>query len=317
MQLLHRLSKTRAQFDEPNLVSCAGLVPVMRLAERCGLSKLIDECVHIASSARPVAKGNPGVNPQVKIPAIVAGMVAGADSIDDLDVIRHGGMDKLFGGTYAPSSLGSHLRAFDQGNVAQLEKAARQLLVALAAHTPLLPDVGSVCYVDIDDFRRRVYGHKKQGAKFGPVKVGGYLAKLRNLDPLIASISTPTAAPVVAATRLRGGNAASGRGADSFVREVLGVTRQVINAAARPVGAGCGQPGEPKPGLVLVRLDSGFYNHKAVNAVIEQGACFSVTARTDTAIQATIAGIGDNPEAWTPIKYPQAIWERVQDFLCK
>ena len=62
-----------------------------------------------------------------------------------------------------------------------------------------------------------MYGHAKQGAGFGHAKVGGYSVRLRGLNPLIAAISTPTSAPLVAGTRLRGGTAASSRGAASFL----------------------------------------------------------------------------------------------------
>jgi hypothetical protein len=220
------------RFDDPNLVLSAGLVPVMHLAQRCGLPGLVDERVRIGSSARPVAKGNPGVKPGVKIPAIVAGMLAGADSIEDLDVIRHGGISKLFAGTYAPSTLGSHLRAYDWGNAGQLEQAAREFLPALAARTPMLTGTGRVAFVDIDDARRRVFGYAKQGARFGMCKVGGYQVRLRNLNPLIATLSTPIAAPVICATRLRGGNAASQRGAAGFAVQAIR-TAQIAIAAAQ------------------------------------------------------------------------------------
>jgi hypothetical protein len=56
------------------------------------------------------------VNAQVKVPCLVAGMVAGADSIDDLDVLRHGALPVLFGGIRAPSTLGSFLRSFTWGS---------------------------------------------------------------------------------------------------------------------------------------------------------------------------------------------------------
>ena len=49
MRLLHSLSRTHASFDDPNLVSRAGLVPVMALAQRCGLADLAGEHVTIAS----------------------------------------------------------------------------------------------------------------------------------------------------------------------------------------------------------------------------------------------------------------------------
>jgi hypothetical protein len=100
-------------------------------------------------------------------------MLAGADSIDDLDVLRCGGMDKVFSGVRAPSTLGSFLRAFTWGNVRQLEKVARQVLGRLAAHTPLLPGADTLAFVDVDSMQRRTYGYAKQGSGFGHTKIAG------------------------------------------------------------------------------------------------------------------------------------------------
>ena len=69
MRLLHSLAKTHASFDDPNLVSRAGLVPVMALAERAGLAGLVAERV------RP--GGECGVNAHLKVPCLVAGMRRG------------------------------------------------------------------------------------------------------------------------------------------------------------------------------------------------------------------------------------------------
>ena len=120
MRLLHALAKTSAAFDDPNLVASAGLVPLMALAGRAGLPCL-------AAGVRP--DGQAGANPALKIAALAAGMAAGADSIDDMDLLRHGAMGKVFGGTRAPSTLGTFLRAFTWGNVSQLQKAHREFLV--------------------------------------------------------------------------------------------------------------------------------------------------------------------------------------------
>ena len=124
MRLLHGLAKIHASFDDPNLVSRAGLVPVMALAQRAGLTALAGEHVAIADRC--------GVNPHLKVPCLVAGMIAGADSIDDMDLLRHGAMPALFGGVRAPSTLGSFLRSFTWGNVLQLGKVNRLLLAELA-----------------------------------------------------------------------------------------------------------------------------------------------------------------------------------------
>ena len=142
MRLLHDLAKIHATFDDPNLVSRAGLVPVMALAQRAGLAGLAGEYVRIGHAC--------GVNPQVKVPGIVAGMVGGADSIDDLGVLRHGAMPGLFGGVRAPSTLGSFLRSFTWGNVLQLGKVNRLLLGELARRAPLLPGKDVLAFVDID-----------------------------------------------------------------------------------------------------------------------------------------------------------------------
>src|SRR5262249_62316547 len=103
----------------------------MALAQRAGLGDLAGEHVRIA---RPC-----GVNAAVKVPAIGAGMIGGADSIDDLGLLRHGAMPALFGGIRAPSTVGSFLRSFTWGNVFQLEKVSRLLLAELARRAPVLP----------------------------------------------------------------------------------------------------------------------------------------------------------------------------------
>jgi hypothetical protein len=88
-----------AVFDDPKRVSCAGLAPVLQLAERAGLQELVAEHVDL---------GQPGgVNPHLKIPALVAARGAGADSIDDMALLRHGAMKRLFTGVRAPSTLGT------------------------------------------------------------------------------------------------------------------------------------------------------------------------------------------------------------------
>jgi hypothetical protein len=191
MRLLHDPPKISACFDDPNLVSRAGLVPVMGLAERAGLAALARGHVRITDRC--------GVNAAAKIGCLVAGMTAGADSIDDMDVLRHGAMSELFEGVRAPSTLGSFLRSFTFGNVRQLEKVHRELLAELARRAPLLAGADQLAFVDVDSMQRRVYGHAKQGAAFGHTKIQGKTVLVRGLNALAAAVSTPQAAPVVAA----------------------------------------------------------------------------------------------------------------------
>ena len=153
MRLSHTLARTSAAFDDPHLVSYAGLVPVMALADRAGLHDLA------AGHVRP--GGGCGANPGLKVGCLVAGMAAGADSIDDMGVLRHGAMAALFAGIRAPSTLGSFLRSFTWGNVRQADRAGREFLARLARRAPLLPGADVLAFVDIDSAQKRVYGHKK------------------------------------------------------------------------------------------------------------------------------------------------------------
>ena len=282
MRLLHSLARTHASFDDPNLVSHSGLVPVMALAQRAGLADLVAEHV------RP--GGECGVNGHLKVGCLVAGMAAGADSIDDMDLLRHGAMDVLFGGVRAPSTLGSYLRSYTWGNVSQLEKAGREFLIALAGQAPLLPGADTLAFIDIDSMQKRVYGHQKQGARFGHTKIQGKSLLVRGLNALAAVVSTPLSAPVLAATRLRGGNAASARGAASLAARAIATARE----------CGC-------TGMIVVRLDSAFYNAAVIGAIRRGGARFSVTVPMNPSVRAAIAAIGE--DAWTPIRYPHAVWD--------
>jgi hypothetical protein len=280
--LLHDLAKTHARFDDPNLVSLAGLVPVMALAQRAGLAGLVEEHVGIGRRC--------GVNAPLKVSAIVAGMIGGADSIDDLDLLRHGAMPGLFGGVQAPSTLGSFLRSFTWGNVLQLEKVSRLVLAELGRWAPLLPGKDAVAFIDIDSQQKRVYGHHKQGAGFGHTKIQGKSLLVRGLNALVATISTPAGAPVIAATRLRGGNAASACGAATFAAGAVRTAR----------AAGC-------TGTLVVRADSAFYSSAFISAVRATGAYFSVTVQMNPHVQAAIAAIPAG--AWVPIQYPRAMWD--------
>ena len=132
------------------------------------------------------------------------------------------------------------------------------------------------------------YGYAKQGAGYGYSGVKG-------LNALLATVSTPLAAPVSVATRLRKGSAHSARGAARLVADAL--------KTARAAGAG----GPDGQGLVVLRADSAYYNHDVVAAARRAGARFSITARASPALSRAIASI--NEDAWTAISYPHAVWD--------
>ena len=255
MKLQDGWSRATPTFDDENLVSCAGLAPVMVLAEQAGLSELIDQRVAIKTTRVASA----AVNPAGKLTSIVAGMAAGADNIDQLDVVRCGGMPRLFAQVYAPATLGQFLREFTHGHTRQLAAVARAHLVNLAERTDVLAGLEQQAFVDIDSLLRPVFGHAKQGASFGHTKIAGRQVLRRGLSPLATTISTPEAAPVVAGIRLREGKAGSGRGADSMVTEAINT--------ARAAGA---------TGKILVRGDSAYGTGAVVRACLRARAQFSL-----------------------------------------
>jgi hypothetical protein len=181
------------------------------------------------------------------------------------------------------------MRTFTHGHVRQLQAAARDAVVALAGRVPLLDGGDTLCFLDIDSMLRRVYG-KKQGVGFGHAKVGGYNVYLRGYNPLITTLSTPLAAPVIAATRLRAGNAGSARGAASQLAEAITTARA------------CGAAGE-----IVVRADSAFYTKTVIGGCRRGGVRFSVTTRIDAKIRTACENIAD--DQWIDIKYPQAVWD--------
>ena len=280
MQVCHSPALVSAVFNDPNLVSCVGLAPVVALAQRCGLTDLVADKLTLP------AKG--GVNAHLKIPALIAGMVAGADSIDDMDQLTRGGMGRLFAGVRAPSTLGMFLPVFTFGHIRQLDGVAATLLGELARRTPLLAGADQVAYVDVDDTVKATYGYAKQGAGFGYSGVKG-------LNTLIATGSAALSAPVICATRLRKGSTNSARGAARLVGDAL--------TAAKAAGAG----GPDGTGLIILRADSARCSYDTIAAACRAMVRFSITARMNPAVTAAITGISNDD--WTPITYPNAVWD--------
>lgn len=265
----------RPVFDDPNLVSAAGLVPALRLAESAGFHDLLQQLTV------------PSPNATAKTAAVVGGMLAGADCIDDLDLLRHGGMGRLFGGVRAPSTLGTFLRSFTHGHVQQLDKVGAGVLAGLAVRVPrLLAGADDLAFVDVDDTIREVHGYAKQAAAFG-------YSGVRGLNVQLATISTACAAPVIARARLRRGNVASHTGAGRLLAQAL--------TTARAAGVS---------GTVLVRADSAYYCYPFVGTALRHRTWFSVTARMNPQVKAAITAIGE--DAWTSIAYPNAIWEETE-----
>ncbi len=269
MQLSHSPARCSASFDEPNLVVSAGLVPAVRLAEKVGLPDLAEQ--HVTA----------GANPGAKVMSLVAGMAAGADSIDDLDVLRRAGAGRVFTGVRAPSTLGTFLRGFSFGHVRQLDAVASRTLTGLTEVAPVLPGIQQTCLIDIDDTVKGVYGPGKQGAEFG-------YTKIRGLNAQLATLSTADSAPVIAATRLRRGAAPSAQGAARMIRDAISTARR------------CGAEDN-----ILLRADSAYCSSSILQAVSKAGARFSVGMPLNSRVRTAIDSIAD--DAWTRIEYPWAI----------
>ncbi|RYY12758.1 MAG: IS1380 family transposase [Alphaproteobacteria bacterium] len=239
-------------------------------------------------------------------PNLIAGMLAGADSIDDMDVLRHGGTKKIFTELRAPSTLGTFLRIFTHGHVRQLDAVNSRMLLNLQTATvragqALLPEADELVYVDIDDTIRQTYGYAKQGAGYGYSKVKG-------LNAMILTATTPTSASVILGARLRKGSTASARGASKLLADGLAtLKRTTASSTASSTGASSVADADNAAGLVIVRADSAYYNHDVVATVRRAQARFSITTRSNPALRRAISAIPD--DSWTAIKYTDAVWD--------
>ncbi len=158
-----------------------------------------------------LAKGPGAANGGAKAVTVLGSMLAGGDSIDDVGVLRAGAAGVLFDDVRAPLTIGTWLRAFTWSNIRQFDAVARETLVRGWAAGLGPADLAAPLTIDIDSTVCQTYGVQKQGAKFGYTKVRGY-------HPLLATLA---ATGEVVHSRMRGGNAASARGAKTFAAETL------------------------------------------------------------------------------------------------
>ena len=257
----HGPSRLSVMFDDDHAVSDAGLSLVALLGEKLELEELCEELVDL----HPF--------PGRRVVTLVHAMVAGADCIDDADVLRSGSTAAVLGHkVMAPSTLGTFLRGFAFGHVRQLDKVSEAMLTrawALGAGPKDEPMT-----IDMDSTICPVHGGHKQGAAFGYTKVLGY-------HPLLA---TRAETGEVLHVRFRKGSAGSGRGAERFVRELVGRVRRAGSA-----------------GELTLRADSGFYSKHVVKACRDHSVAYSITAPQNSGVKRAIDAI--NEDSWTPIDY--------------
>ncbi|HVB51750.1 MAG TPA: IS1380 family transposase [Acidimicrobiales bacterium] len=261
MTTLHSPSRLSVAFDDDHSVANAGLALVGVLSEKLGLQQLAEETISITPF------------PGRRVATLVHALVAGASCIDDADVLRAGATSSVLSHrVMAPSTLGTFLRNFSFGHVRQLDRVA-ELLLTRAWSLGAGPGDEPMT-IDIDSTICEVYGNQKQGAGYGYTHVLGY-------HPLLATRADTGETLHV---RFRKGSANSGRGAERFVREVVGRVRR----------AGAGGP-------LTLRGDSGFFSQFVVKACRDHKVRYSITVRQNPVIRRAIESIA--PDAWTPIDY--------------
>ena len=266
MRVCHSLDRLDVTFDDERLVANAGLMLPATLAQHLGLLELIDEHVDLGDAPGRANVGH-------KAMTLVHSALAGGDSIDDADALRAGDTQAVLGhAVLAPSTLGTFLRSFSWGHARQLDKVSGELLARAWAAGAGPGDAPAT--IDVDSTICETYGLAKQGGVFGHTRVRGY-------HPLL-SIMAGTGD--VVHSRLRGGNAHSGRGAASFLTETFN--------RVRTAGA---------TGALTLRADSGFYNHKVVDTCRGADVRYSITAKLYKGLHKVIEAIDGS--AWTPIPY--------------
>jgi Transposase DDE domain group 1 len=266
MRSLHTLDRLDVIFDDEHLVADAGLVLPATLAQHLELRELIDDSVDLGDAPGRANVGH-------KAMTLIHSALAGGDCIDDADALRAGDTEAVLGhGVLAPSTLGTFLRSFTWGHARQLDRASGELL-ARAWMAGAGPDDEPVT-IDVDSTICETYGLAKQGGVFGHTKVRGY-------HPLLAAIA---GTGDVVHTRLRGGNANSGRGGGGFLTETFN--------RIRAAGA---------TGPVTLRADSGFYARRVVDACRNADARFSITVKLSKGLRQVIAEIPE--DAWRAIPY--------------
>jgi hypothetical protein len=260
----HSPSRLSVMFDDDHAVADAGLSLVAVLSEKLNLEALCEELVDV----HPF--------PGRRVATLVHAMVAGADCIGDADVLRSGATGAVLGHkVMAPSTLGTFLRRFSFGHIRQLDKVTEVLLTRAWAAGAGPGDEPMT--IDMDSTICPVHGSEKEGAAFGYTKVLGY-------HPLLGTRADTGEALHV---RFRKGSANSGRGAERFVRELVGRVRRA--------GA---------TGPLTLRADSGFYSRHVVKACRDHKVAYSITVRQTPKVMQAIEEIEE--EDWTPIEYTES-----------
>jgi hypothetical protein len=260
------IDRVEVTFDDPTLVTDAGLLLPATLMVRLGLEALVNQLVRLSGRVG-------GSRPGRKVLSLVAAILAGATHIDHADRLRAGATRRVLPfRVMAPSTLGTFLRAFTFGHIRQLDAVIAET-IRRAWSIGAGPGTAQMV-IDLDSTVCEVHGKKKQGAAYGYTRVLGYH------PPLAVWSKTGE----ILHARLRKGS--SQRGAKRFVEELV--------ARVRRAGGS---------GPLVLRADAGFWSWALIDTLSRLKVAWSITVTINAQLRACIEAIDES--AWVAIAYPE------------
>lgn len=192
---------------------------------------------------------------------LVYNLVAGGDTLSDLEVLRGDpGTKELLEveEIIAPTTAGEHLRKFSIGDIGDLQRSNRRLQQQVRPYQQ-----AQTCTMDLDSSIYEQASEKKQGSRKAYNGEIGY-------HPLFAFWEEEGE---LVHSHLRRGNAYTASKVVWFMQEVL---RRVPAQAEKKV-----------------RADSGFYSHKVVEFCESQELIFGITADQTQPLMKQISGLAE------------------------
>ena len=252
--VIGRVGKFNISFRETTLSSHAGMVLVKEFASALAVPQVINDELSVKSRAR-------GYPEAEAVMGLVYNLVAGGDTLSDLEVLRGDpGTKQLLGveKIMAPTTAGEHLRKFSIGDIRDLQRSNRRLQQQVRPYQP-----SKTCTIDLDSSIYEQSSAKKQGstkAYNGEIGYHPLFAFWEETGELVHS-------------HLRRGSAYTASKVVWFMHEVM---QRVPAEAAR-----------------FVRADSGFYSKKVVGFCESKGLEFGITADQTQPLLAKITGLAE------------------------
>jgi len=252
--VIGRVGKFNVSFRETTLSSHAGMVLVKEFASALAVPQIINSELSVKTRAR-------GYSEAEAVMGLVYNLVAGGDSLSDLEVLRGDpGTKELLGVAeiMAPTTAGEHLRKFSIGDIRDLQRSNRTLQQQVRPHQQ-----ATTVTIDLDSSIYEQSSAKKQGsttAYNGEIGYHPLFAFWEETGELVHS-------------HLRRGSAYTAAKVVWFMHEVL---QRVPSQAAR-----------------FVRADSGFYSKEVVGFCERKGLLFGITADQTQRLLAKVTGLAE------------------------